>query len=57
MVVVLESEELLISNAINKYFETDVKIHVIPVPDNIAMGTADSLRHIKDKIRVKKFLN
>lgn len=51
IVVVLESEELLISNAINKCFETDMKIDIISIPDNSAMGTADSLRHIRDKIK------
>ena len=53
IVVVLESEETLISNAIHKCFETDMRIDIIPIPDNSAMGTADSLRHIKDKIKVK----
>ena len=56
IVVVLESEELLISNAINKCFETDMKIDIISIPDNSAMGTADSLRHIRDKIKVKVIL-
>ena len=53
--VVLESEELLVSGAINKCFETDIKIDIIPIPDNSAMGTAESLRHIKDKIKVDMF--
>ena len=55
IVVVLESEELLVSGAINKCFETDIKIDIIPIPDNSAMGTAESLRHIKDKIKVDMF--
>jgi hypothetical protein len=48
----LESEESLISDAIHKCFGTDMRIDVVPIPDNSAMGTADSLRHIKDKIKV-----
>ena len=56
IVVVLESEEALISDAVHKCFETDIKIDVVPIPDNSAMGTADSLRHIKDKIKVKVML-
>lgn len=56
IVVVLESEVLLVSEAINKCFETDINIEIIPIPDHSAMGTADSLRQIKDKIKVDIYL-
>ncbi|XP_028417670.1 translation initiation factor eIF-2B subunit gamma-like [Dendronephthya gigantea] len=50
IVVVLESERDLISNSIEKCFDAKMKIEIVPIPDNSAMGTADSLRHIKEKI-------
>lgn len=51
IVVVLESEKLLISQAIAKCCEMAMKIDIVSIPDNVAMGTADSLKHIKDKIQ------
>ena len=55
IVVVLESEELLISNTIKGYFKSKLQIDIIPIPDDVVMGTADSLRYIKEKIKVKCF--
>ncbi|XP_046840576.1 translation initiation factor eIF-2B subunit gamma-like [Xenia sp. Carnegie-2017] len=51
IVVVLESEELLISNTIKGYFKSKLQIDIIPIPDDVVMGTADSLRYIKEKIK------
>ena len=48
----LESEEMLISQAISTHCETEMEIDIVSIADNIAMGTADSLRQIKDKIKV-----
>lgn len=52
IVVVLESEKMSISQAISTSCETEMKIEVVSIADNSAMGTADSLRHLKDKIKV-----
>ena len=44
---------MLINQALSKSWEAEMKIDIVSIPDNSAMGTADSLRHIKDKIKVK----
>lgn len=53
IVVVLESEATKISQALTTYCNNPkLKFEFATIPDDKDMGTADSLRHIKDKIEV-----
>lgn len=48
----MDNQEELIGQSISE-LNLDIKIELISVPFNKDFGTADSLRFIKDKIKVK----
>lgn len=52
IVIAMDNQEELIGQSISE-LNLDIKIELISVPFNKDFGTADSLRFIKDKIKVK----
>ncbi|XP_048579656.1 translation initiation factor eIF-2B subunit gamma isoform X2 [Nematostella vectensis] len=50
IVVTLEAEAAEVSHALTMYCNPKLKFELKTIPDDIDMGTADSLRHIKDVI-------
>ena len=52
IVVVLSSEKDAVRNALSDY-NLKIKLDLVSIPENEDWGTADTLRHIKDRIKVK----
>ena len=57
IVVVLESVAAQVSQALTVYCDPKMKFDILTIPDDADWGTADSLRHIKDKIEVMFLYN
>ena len=41
-----------VRHALEEMSEVGIKLEFVTIPDNDEYGTADTLRHIKDKIKV-----
>ena len=52
LVVVLESTRTDIEKALVEICDVKMKLDFVTIPDNQDWGTADSLRHISDRIKV-----
>ena len=53
LVVVLESTRTDIEKALVEICDVKMKLDFVTIPDNQDWGTADSLRHISDRIKVR----
>ena len=58
LVVVLESTRADIEKALVEICDVKIKLDFVAIPDSQDWGTADALRHIRDRIKVqcKQFL-
>ena len=52
LVVVLEETRTDIEKALVEICDVKIKLEFVTIPDSVDWGTADSLRHIRDKIKV-----
>ena len=53
LIVVLESTRTDIEKALVEICDVKMKLDFVTIPDNQDWGTADSLRHISDRIKVR----
>ena len=56
IIIVLDSELAQFHQTLPSVCNPKIKLDFVTIPDDADMGTADALRHIKDKIEVSSFL-
>ena len=54
IIVVLRSKENMFSQALKPCCDKKIKFNFVTIPDDEDLGTAESLKFIKDKIEVSK---